>query len=50
MRSDARDSSAADEPVLDLPGLRPAVASARPPLRSDATMLVLLKPPARRQS
>jgi DNA-nicking Smr family endonuclease len=92
MRSEKRDSSSTDEPVLDLHGLRvdeairrtsaflvrerergtisvrvvtghgtgalkeavgellrghPAVASVRPSLRSDAAMLVVLKPTAR---
>jgi DNA-nicking Smr family endonuclease len=43
-----RGTGAVKQAVGELLRTHPAVASARPSLRSDATMLVLLKPAVRR--
>ena len=43
-------TGAVKEAVGELLRTHPAVASARPSLRSDATMLVLLNPASRRRS
>jgi DNA-nicking Smr family endonuclease len=43
-------TGAVKQAIRDLLRSHPAVASARPALRSDATMLVLLKPPPRRRA